>query len=96
MSFSERQKRAIKKRDGFECQLSKKFGIAVLTGIPCSEELEVHHKNYPRNRRVRMYDGITVCKRCHDALTDLIRRNRNSGRPIEPGDYSCEEPWKRK
>ena len=34
--------------DNHECQLSKLFGIAELSGKPCSEDLEVHHITYER------------------------------------------------
>jgi len=89
MNFSDSQKEAIKKRDNYECQFSKKFGIANLTGVPCSEELEVHHKTY--SKRLRLSDGITVCKRCHDLLTDLIRRERNSKCKIKPLEYNSSD-----
>lgn len=68
-----------------ECQLSKLFGIAELTGVPCSKDLEVHHKTYERKSHERVDDGITVCSRCHEELTDLIRRRR-MGAQLEPED----------
>lgn len=72
-------------RDDHQCQLSKLFGIAELTAIPCSEDLEVHHNTYRRFGHEELDDGITVCSRCHEALTDLIRRLR-VGAQLEPDD----------
>lgn len=63
--------------DNYECQLSKLFGIAHLSGKLCSEDLEVHHKTYEHEL---VTDLITVCIRCHNILTDAIRRERYSQR----------------
>jgi len=62
--------------DRRECQLSKLFGIAELSGQPCSGDLEVHHKTYERYGHEAIEDVITVCTRCHDVLTDAIRKER--------------------
>lgn len=62
--------------DNYECQLSKLFGIAELSGKPCSEEMEVHHITYERYSEEEVEDLVTVCRRCHDILTDAIRSER--------------------
>jgi len=67
---------SILERDDHTCQLDKIFGISELTGVPCSEELEVHHKTYDRAGDEDPEDLIIVCKRCHELLTDGIRRER--------------------
>jgi len=64
-------------RDEYQCQLSKLFGITELTGAPCSEDLEVHHIRYGRDVPE---DLTTVCKRCHELLTDAIREIRFAAR----------------
>jgi len=75
-NFTKEQKEAIKKRDGYQCQFDKMFGISKLTKVPCSEQLEVHHKIYRKGRQ-SLKDGISVCKRCHSLLlTDIIRTVR--------------------
>lgn len=66
----------VRERDNYECQFSKLFGIAEISGRPCSKDLEVHHVTYKRKGHERLEDGITVCTRCHDLLTDAIRRER--------------------
>lgn len=81
--FSEEVRSSILKRDNRECQFSKLFGISELSGEPCSQKLEVHHKTYKRETEE---DGITVCKRCHDIITSAVRSLRYSRRPIELED----------
>lgn len=66
-------RRAVIERDGNECQLSKIFGIAHLSGVPCTEQKEVHHKTYENFNKEKPEDLITVCRRCHDVLTSYIR-----------------------
>ena len=82
-------------RDDYECQLSKLFGIAHLSGKPCSKDLEVHHVTYKRYGSERVEDLVTVCTRCHDILTDAIRRERYSTR-LTPnrcdGDFGLKAP----
>ena len=73
-------RKAILERDNCECQLSKIFGIAHLSGVPCVEEMEVHHKTYDRYGDEIGEDLITVCRRCHDFLTSYIRGLRYSRR----------------
>lgn len=65
-------------RDNHECQLGRLFGIAEISGVPCSEDLQVHHITYKRHGYEVVEDGITVCVRCHDVLTDVIRSLRYS------------------
>jgi len=76
-------------RDNYECQLSKLFGISRVSGKPCSERLEAHHIDYSQYGHEDAGDLITVCKRCHDILTDAIRRERYSG--TEQGDQILAE-----
>src|SRR3990167_8960444 len=60
-------------RDNHQCQLDAIFGISHLTGVPCVEEMEVHHKTYERYGNDVTSDLISVCRRCHDFLTNYIR-----------------------
>lgn len=78
----ERRKEVIK-RDKNECQLSKLFGIAELSGVSCVAEKEVHHKTYERFNEEKLDDLVIVCRRCHDFLTSYIRGLRYS---IRNGD----------
>ena len=71
------------KRDKNECQLSKLFGVAHLSGVSCVEEKEVHHNIYERFNEEEQGDLIVVCRRCHDFLTSYIRGLRYS---IRNGD----------
>jgi len=66
-------RKQVLERDKHTCQLDKLFGITWLTGTPCSKDLEVHHIRYGRDIPE---DLITVCKRCHELLTDGIRKER--------------------
>lgn len=77
-------RKKILKRDKYQCQLDKHFGISEISGVPCSENLEVHHKTYKRanDGKEFMKDGITTCLRCHNFLTDLIRDQRYSKKEI--------------
>ena len=63
-------------RDNHECQYSKLFGIAHLSGSPCSDKLEVHHITYKRYGCEDVADLITVCSRCHDLITNNVRELR--------------------
>lgn len=76
---------AVLERDEHQCQLSKLFGIAKLSGKPCSEDLDVHHISYKQYGHKSMDNLITVCTRCHDILTDAIRRERYTTRCLEDG-----------
>ena len=73
-------RRAVIERDDHRCQLDKEYGISGLTGVPCSERLEVHHKTYERQGSERASDLITVCQRCHDVITSGIRAERAKAR----------------
>jgi len=74
------------KLDNYECQLSRLFGIAALSGKPCSAELQIHHISYERCGHEPIGDLITVCTRCHDVLTDAIRRERYSVNLTQHGE----------
>lgn len=76
-------------KDGHECQLSKLFGISRLSGKPCTKDLEVHHVRYPKKEgeQEAICDLITVCVRCHDILTDAIRRERYSTRDPQLNEH---------
>ena len=87
--FHHKVRRLRIKKDNGECQLSKLFGIAELSRVPCSEDLEMHHITYRRFGRENLNDVITVCTRCHDILTDAIRRERSSG---DQSQYSVDIP----
>ncbi|MHA2068824.1 MAG: HNH endonuclease [Candidatus Thorarchaeota archaeon] len=69
--------------DDYECQLSKLFGITHLSSKPCSDQLEAHHITYKRAGHELVGDLITVCSRCHDILTDAIRRERYKVRSLD-------------
>lgn len=92
--FTEEQKKQIKERDNYECQLNKIFGIIELTEVQCSEDLDVHHKRYGENLTIN--DGIAICTRCHEYLTDMIRRIREQRRnhKIQLIDYDLNNPLK--
>lgn len=77
-------RKKILKRDKYQCQLDRHFGISEISGVPCSKRLEIHHKTYKRanNSKEFMKDGITVCLRCHEFLTNLIRDQRYSKKEI--------------
>ena len=74
----EKVRKRVIKRDNIECQFGKMFGVFELTGARCDDQLEVHHKTYRRYDNEEEKDLITVCRRCHEALTDYIRRVRYS------------------
>lgn len=74
--LNKKLKEARLKKDNHECQLSKLFGIAKLSKKPCNEDLEQHHISYDNYKHENIKDIITVCKRCHNILTDAIRRER--------------------
>jgi len=77
--MDDRIKRLRLQRDKSECQLSKLFGITELSKKPCTEDLELHHITYARYGCERIEDVITVCVRCHDVLTNAIRKERYAG-----------------
>lgn len=64
-----------KERDGNRCQTCLS-----------ADELGVHHKTYERFGNELPEDLITLCRECHAAITDSIRRRRYSGRKIEASD----------
>lgn len=81
--MNDKTRRGVLKRDDHQCQLDKMFGISQLSGVPCSiERLEVHHKTYERaeGNNELPEDLITVCVRCHDIITDAVRRLRHGRR----------------
>ena len=82
--MTNKTKKKILERDKHQCQLDRYFGISEISGISCSKRLEIHHKTYERinNNKELMKDGITICLRCHEFLTNLIRDQRYSKREI--------------
>ena len=58
--------------------------------------LEVHHKTYERfwHENVQT-DLITLCRQCHNAVTDVIRRRRYAKRKLD-GNYIVMSTQKRK
>lgn len=61
--------------DKFECRLCEEKGD--------NYRLEVHHKpnSYDKIPNESVEDDLTtVCARCHNAITDIIRRDRFSSR----------------
>ena len=90
MDTTKRQK--ILERDNRECQLSKLFGISELTGVPCSDRLEVHHKTYARYGYESEDDLITVCVRCHDVITSYVRELRYGTREYSATETERDRP----
>jgi len=82
--FKKEIRKKILERDKYQCQLDKRFGISDISGVPCSKRLEIHHKTYKRtnNNKELIKDGITVCLRCHEFLTNLIRDQRYGKKEI--------------
>lgn len=91
--MNQETRKEVVKRDKGECQLSKLFGIAHLSGVPCVEEKEVHHKTYERYGKEESGDLIVVCRRCHDFLTSYIRGLRYDLRngDLKPEDVATVE-----
>ena len=84
--FKTETRKKILERDKYTCQFDKLFGISELTGVPCSPQLEIHHRTYKREKenKERVGDGVTVCKRCHGyLLTNIIREKRYSKKKIK-------------
>lgn len=71
--FTQEQKKKILERDNYQCRFGKFWHIFELTGVPCSEELEVHHLVYRRDRQF-LKDGVTVCVRCHEWFLTCFNR----------------------
>lgn len=72
-NFTQEQKKRILERDNYQCQFGKFWHIFELTGVPCSEELEVHHLVYRKGRQF-LKDGTTVCMRCHEWFVTCFNR----------------------
>lgn len=45
--------------------------------------LECHHRHYDNVECEKREDLIMLCKRCHDAITNVHRTLRYAGKPIE-------------
>src|SRR3990167_7782601 len=69
-------RQAVLERDNHQCQLDAIFGISHLSGVGCSDRLEVHHITYERYGHEVNSDLISVCSRCHDFVTSAIRALR--------------------
>lgn len=54
------------RRDGYCCVLC--------TSI---QDLEIHHRTYIRLYRERIGDLTTLCKRCHDGVTTMLRERKH-------------------
>ena len=88
--ISKLMREAVLKRDNYECQHCKDYGIPKLVEqaengtkwIP-DDRLEVHHKRYPARG---IGDLILVCKRCHDDITGYVRGYRYAAQAhiVEP------------
>jgi len=92
--FKKEIREKILKRDKYRCQLDRYFGISEISGVSCSKRLEVHHKTYKQanGNKEHMKDGITVCLRCHEFLTNLIRGQRYSVREYPLKDIEQKTP----
>jgi len=72
--ISRKLRKEILERDNYQCQFDKIFGISEISGINgCTGRLELHHRTYKRYGKELPEDLITVCKKHHDILTNLIR-----------------------
>lgn len=56
------------------------------------EDLEVHHKTYERLGDELPEDLITLCRECHHAITEVIRRRRYKNRQVAIQDYEPKTP----
>src|SRR3989337_4109483 len=74
-------RRKVLERDHYQCQFNQLFGIEHLSGVPCAEELEVHHKTYVSYGSETSEQLITVCVRCHDFITNYVRGLRFAAQP---------------
>lgn len=67
-----------------------------------SEDLHVHHRTYDNFGNEPLEDLTTLCRECHDVVTDMLRRRRyeekgwkeipNSATPSIPGRIDTETP----
>lgn len=95
------QRRRIRKRDNMECQFNRWTGIAELSGVPCSDEFEVHHITY-KNAKENGGDGekdedlILMCTRCHDLVTNWVRDDRNTTQSYVLDEYESDRDRARK
>ena len=67
--------------DGHRCRLCDEDGSRY--------QLEVHHRpsSYPKIPNESVEDDlITVCSRCHNAITDAVREDRYGRRELPPPD----------
>lgn len=85
-------RRQVLDRDNNECQFCKIFGILELTGVIPDDRLEVHHKTYERYNNEDPDDLITVCKSCHDVITNYVRRLRYGDCEYETETIEIEKP----
>lgn len=82
-SMNQEVRKQVLKRDNYECQLNKFLGAEHLSGMPCTSELEVHHKTYVRYGDEIPEDLVTVCTRCHDFATNYIRGLRFAAQGVD-------------
>ena len=59
--------------DGHRCRTCRHDGSAWC--------LEVHHLTYDRIGHEDLADLITLCRQCHEAVTDIMRRRREVAIP---------------
>jgi hypothetical protein len=69
-------------RDNHQCQ----------TWLAHTGPLEVHHKTYENLGDEPLSDLITVCRRCHEQLTSVIRADRYSTRVMPTTDTQRSTP----
>lgn len=61
----QRKREEVIRRDGGKCVL-----------CDSTECLEVHHRNYDRLGNEDLADLTTLCRECHEIVTDMLRRRR--------------------
>ena len=71
-----------KKIDNNQCQL----------WLDHEGPFEVHHKTYEHLGNEPLEDLITVCKSCHDVITNTIREGRYSQMEVIGTDVECKSP----
>ena len=80
-------------RDNHRCQFDVIFGLTEVSGVNrCGGHLELHHRTYERFDKELPEDLITVCKKHHDFITDMIRGQRYSVREYSPKDIEQKTP----
>lgn len=60
------KRQQVLERDKFQCRFCES-----------TERLEIHHRHYRNFGNEELFDLVTVCKVCHDALTNEQHKHKN-------------------